>query len=730
MRPCNSGWGKRLSGLGRASVWIGAAVWLGGCASRAAREYPELAEYAGRRVADVDFSGSAPFGEDTLQSVVRTQASGCSLLGIPLCIPFTSIGRHEVQLEPGVVADDVDRLALFYRREGYFGTQVGLDIEEREDSAVLVLFEIDRTEAVILDTLTVGGLDGVMDADSLTARLPLRPGEIFNLREFAASADTVLDAMQARGHARAELLRNFTVDLERGVAVANLEAVPGPRVTVDSIVVVGAENLGRATALRQLELVSGDLLRADRLVRGQRNLYSLDIVQFATVSVAPDSLQVSPADSTTATVMVRIAEAPVHQVDAAVGFGTVECLRVESGWESRSFLGGARTLAVSASVSKLGIGAGLGGSLCRAFEQDTLSSSLDYRVTTTLTQPYFLTARNAITLNVYAERQSEASVFQRTAQGSRIALSRRLDPRSVLSAGFDVERGSTIGSPALFCGAFEVCDPETIAVLTQPRFRNTVSVSWFRDRAVQPLNPIGGYQARSSVAWAPPWLLSDVTFVRWTGDVSYYRTLAQGWIGAAALRLGTFFESASPGEAGDFLPPEERFFAGGANTVRGFDRNGLGPGVYVAAARDSLGEPVRDEVTGELVPDLSSVRFVPSGGTSLVVGNLEVRFPSPVFSDLIRLAAFVDAGAIGVKQLLNTGLSEVRATPGFGIRATTPVGPVRIDIAYNPHPRPVGPLFVADPQTGNIERVSDSFRSEPGGLFSKLRLHLAVGQAF
>src|SRR5690606_1650529 len=158
---------------------------------------------------------------------------------------------------------------------GFFGTQVFPEVEPQAED-VVVTFVVQRGDSVILNRFDVIGTEGVLDPDSLKATLPLQPGQLFDLRRFAASADTVLLAMRERGHAHATLLRNFTVDTLRDSATVTLEAIPGPRVTVDSVVIVGRENLQRRDVLRQLSLRRGDLLRRTALVTSQRNLYSLD----------------------------------------------------------------------------------------------------------------------------------------------------------------------------------------------------------------------------------------------------------------------------------------------------------------------------------------------------------------------------------------------------------------------------------------------------------------------
>jgi outer membrane protein insertion porin family len=343
-------------------------------------------------------------------------------------------------------------------------------------------------------------------------------------------------------------------------------------------------------------------------------------------------------------------------------------------------------------------------------------------------QPYFLSPRNNLTLNAFAERQSQRLIFVRTAQGGRFAFGRRLAPRTTLSAGFDVEHGQTLANGPIYCAAFLVCLPEDIERLSTPRFRNTVSASVLRDRTDVPLDPTRGTTSRATVAWAPPWLFSDVTFIRASLEGAYYRELQPGWVGAIALELGSFFQSATTDER-DFLPPEERFYAGGATTVRGYGRNELGPGVWVADPVVVDSDTLRDE-SGVPVPDTTANRalFVPTGGTALVVGNIEVRFPSPFLRDVLRLAAFVDAGSVGTGNVWDQKELHLRVTPGLGFRMQTPVGPVRLDIAYNPHRPTAGALFVADGST--LYRVAEQYRNERTSFFSRLRVHLGVGQAF
>jgi outer membrane protein assembly factor BamA len=121
------------------------------------------------------------------------------------------------------------------------------------------------------------------------------------------------------------------------------------------------------------------------------------------------------------------------------------------------------------------------------------------------------------------------------------------------------------------------------------------------------------------------------------------------------------------------------------------------------------------------------VQVSPTGGNTLAVANVELRVPSPVFSNRLRLAAFVDAGGAWQRGANSTD-PVVRVTPGIGVRLNTPLGPARLDVAYNPYRLQSGPLFQADAD-GNLFAVENqpTYTLDRNG---RVTYHFAVGQAF
>ena len=152
--------------------------------------------------------------------------------------------------------------------------------------------------------------------------------------------------------------------------------------------------------------------------------------------------------------------------------------------------------------------------------------------------------------------------------------------------------------------------------------------------------------------------------------------------------------------------------------MRGFARNELGPVVYVVPGEDIVGDTIPDD----------RVRVVPTGGNTLVVANAEIRLPSPVLGDQFRFAAFVDAGSLWQRGGAAALSAAVRITPGVGIRATTPLGPARLDVAYNPYELERGTLFRTTTDGGLEVYQSDYRRTDRGR--GRLTWHFSVGYPF
>jgi outer membrane protein insertion porin family len=696
--------------------------------------FPLFAEFEGLEVQEVQFRGQLELPRDSLRNVVVTRGPRCWLLIIPLCLPFTDFGRDDFQLDLDELSRDVVRLQLYYRDHGFYGTQVVPSVDRTGGEEVVVRFAISAGDRVLLRALEVTGAEEVIDSAQIRRALPLEAGEPFRRIGFLQSADTIRSLLLRRGYAYAEVLRNYSIDTIADVAEVEFVAVPGPLVYVDSIVFAGVNRLSQRTLRQQIVLDEGELLRVPELARSQRNLYDLEMVRFASLEIAPDSLQLD-ADSASATLLARIVEAPEYVVDAALGVGTVECVRTEAGFTDRNFVGGGRTLEIEGFVSRIGAGDPLSTSFGRrvcgeALDRELFGSVTDeevdlltYRLSANLHQPRLFQTRNELSVLLHAERITEVRAFLRQSVGGQVALGRELGANALLNTTLNVQRGRTLASPAAYCIGLDVCEAGEVRQLQDPRWSNVLSLTGFYDR-VRPLGVVSrGYRLRGGVDWASELLASDDAYLRVLGDGAVFVPVRPGWVLAGNLRAGTFLRGALGGEDG-FIPPERRFFAGGPSSVRGVPPNALGPTAYVITEQ----EVEFDTLTGEVVdarPRRSAI-----GGTRLLVASAELRAPSPFLPEFFRAAVFVDAGQVWAREE-ERDAGHLVVTPGVGVRVVTPVGPVRLDVAYNPRPLPEGRLFQLNRETGNLILIDPSFQPPaPGSFWDRLEFSFAIGQPF
>jgi outer membrane protein assembly factor BamA len=295
----------------------------------------------------------------------------------------------------------------------------------------------------------------------------------------------------------------------------------------------------------------------------------------------------------------------------------------------------------------------------------------------------------------------------------------------------------------VFCSILNVCRVEDAAIFERRRVKSTTGALLVSDRTNSPLNPTRGTLLTLEGRFAGQAIGSDgqIEFAKGVGEFASYHPVGRRAVFAWRVRWGSI-RSTDLVEPQDvrFVPPEERFYGGGSNTVRGFRQNELGPLVHVEET-DAVFDDA-DSLLTTIVRTLVS----PTGGNQMVFGNVELRFPLSV-SGRVGGVVFVDAGQVFLTQTAGN-TPGIRVTPGVGIRIFTPLGPVRFDLGYNPHGSEKGPLFTracetrpngrtCDPEA--VLKQLDFSRPSGKGLFGlgkqfgflrRIRVNFSIGQAF
>ena len=681
-----------------------------------------------RVVRGLSFEGNHAIDDYTLSTAIGTSNSSWFARAFPIRLLGLGEKRYFNELE---FRRDVIRLLLLYRQSGYMNAVIDT-LVRREGRDVYLKFRIYEGDPVRLATLDMLGVDSILDVRRLKRDLPLQEGDPFNRALFQASADTVVSRLKNLGYPYADILRNYDVDVAALRAVATLEALPGPRMRVGQVLISGVEKVDTGTLRRMLSVRAGDRFRQDQLYLTQRDLYGLGM--FRSVNVVLADTTPPPGDSTVR-VVVRVSEAPRHRIRAGAGYGSLDCFRVQSGWTAYDFLGGARSLDLTGQLSKLGVGvpanSGFKENVCHPLHDDPTSDTANYNATLTLRQPAFLSPRHTASFAIFAERRSEFKAYTRQAVGANLAVTFNARRDVPVTVGYGYSVGRTTADPVVLCERFLLCNRSDQAFLLNTRPFGAITISGVRARVNSVLDPSAGSVMQVTLVHASRYVLSDTLyeFNRGELEVAKYYPLSRRSAFAWRIRGGTILPQRLSllGQSTQFVPPDQRFYAGGPNSVRGYARNELGPRVYVT---DSIIVQGTDTT-------LRNLRASPTGGNTVITANLELRVPTPIFPDRVRLGLFVDVGQVWERGDTLTAVSGLRVTPGLGLRFITPLGPVRLDAAYNGYPQEPGPLYLLDNTNKSLTAVLDPagkqvlYRPQlPGGFWRRVVVQFAVGQAF
>ncbi len=656
-----------------------------------------------REVRGVRFVGAQEFSTATLAATVVTVPS--SVAGLPV------VGERRC-LDPVEFARDVQRLLTLYRRRGFPDVQVDTQVTTVRPGRIQVTFVIREGAPVRVSALTLVGLETHPELPALARDFPLRVGGVFDRGALEAGRDSLVRRMRNRGWPQADALLAYTTDTPARTTAVEVRVVPGTRARLGHVTlrVDTSGNRPRhvtdATIRRALALTPGDWFSARAIIDAQRNVYQTDA--FQRVDVQPDAVQ-PPGDSIV-NLVATLVEGDRWVASSGLGWATLDCFRAQGALTDRDFLPMAQRLELTARVSKIGIGAPLNGapSLCQGQARaDPYSATLNYYASMTAGPSMRRAGQRVPTITVFSSTLSEYKAYlRRTPIGGSVSWTQPFSTRVPGTLSYQLELGRTEAEPAFFCAVFNACDADARRFLQRNNRLAALEYAVAWTRTDDPVRPTSSTTVRMNVRHASTWIGSDATqqFNRATGDATWTRLLGRGLTVTAHLRGGVVLGGSTSPTLRSFVPPQERLYAGGPTTVRGFRQNELGPAVYIVSGYKT----VLSQGATYFRADSTAIteRVVPAGGNTLVVANLELQGPSPFAPRLLQWALFTDAGRLwdrtsrGAAPLTTDDGPLIKITPGFGVRIVSPFGAIRIDLGYNPYRLPSGAAYYNAPLQG------------------------------
>lgn len=572
---------------------------------------------------------------------------------------------------------DLDRLKTVMESFGYYQSSVAVTINGTsldEPSLGDTLNASAGKAALCRISFDLGPLyhvgrveiDGEMPQE-LRSSLDLATGAPAVAADVLAAGARLLTALENNGYAFARVDAPIAYEDPRA-RVLNLgfHVAAGPKVRVGAIRFEGLKRASERLVRRRLLLHTGEPYSALSVEKARKDLLTLGV--FATASVrlgdAPDAQGRVP-------ITFLLSERPLHAVNLNAGYSSDLGGSAGVSWTNRNVRGNAEQLTLSAQVSELG---------------GTASTGIGYDTSAKYLIPDFAHRDQSLQFAIAALKQ-QLQAYDQTAETSGVTLNRKISTSWSANVGISTEHETIIqeGSTrvytlfALPIGAlYDSTDvPSPLADATHG-MRASLSVAPTLSRG-RPNSIFYVTQASFSTYLDLHGLLRTDP----GRSVLALRALAASALGSSEvtqtvdeelLTNGKLVSSPTPVPVPD-LPPDQRFYAGGSGTVRGY----------------------RYQTVGPEFPDGN-----PVGGIAMNAVNVEFR---QRFGTNFGAAVFADAGEVSEKLTAFNGLlhggrcsrSNTQSPTttscwavgvGAGPRYYTPIGVLRIDIAVPTFRRP------------------------------------------
>jgi outer membrane protein assembly complex protein YaeT len=650
------------------------------------------------KVVKVSIAGNRYFNEDAIRERMYIQPASFTLRR----------GRYSEALQ----RKDQENIASLYRANGFRDAQVNCVVDRNsagKTGQVAVMVTIVEGPQWIVNNLSVDGIQQV-DRKDLVSQLASVAEQPFAEVNLASDRNHILNYYYDQGFPDAQFKTAWTLSGTPHHADVTYTVKEGDRKYVRRVITSGLTTTRQGLVEKNITLKPGDPLSLVEETEIQKRFYDLGI--FARVDTA---IQNPDSDTAHKYVLYNFEEANRYLVEVGVGaqvgrFGTPSSTNLLSPGGSTGF-----SPQVSLDVSRLDF-LGLG----HRVSLHTLYSNLGKRGSLSYTMPRFMDieGRNA-TFTVLYDNSLNVLTFASKREEASVQFAQRFSKATTGQLRFAYRRVS-VGSVAI--------PVLLVPQLQQPVRIGILSANLSRDRRDDPTDPHRGIYTTADIGMAGKFFGSQRSFGRvLLRNATYYR-LTKTIVLARQTQVGLIAPFAAPAGISrqESVPLPERFFGGGADTLRSFPFNQAGP---------------RDTGTA-LVSGGSASRPTgfPLGGNALFYNNVEVRFP--LIGSNINGVLFHDMGNI-FSSLGNVSFRfhqpdlqhfdyTVHAA-GFGIRYRTPLGPIRLDLAYSINP----PAFVGFKGTPAELLRCNPNQSPPQGAcvgvqqsVSHFQFFFSIGQTF
>ena len=561
------------------------------------------------KIIDINIIGASTFSESTLLKEFELSTRG-----------WFSWFTKEDQYSKQKLSGDLEKLKSYYLNRGYLefsidSTQVSITPDKEK---IYITITITEGPVYKLGEIKFSGDLKIPEAE-MRALLLFKPGETFSRQKIVDSVKSISDRLANDGYSFANINPVPDPDRSKQVASFTMFVDPGRRVYVRRINVQGNSRTRDEVVRRELRQLEAGWYSIDKINRSKERLERTGF--FEDINVETPSV---PGTTDQVDLNVNVKERNTGSLQFGVGYSSAD------------------KLTLSASVSQANI-FGSGNQLSFRVNSGTVSKV--YEVS--YLNPYWTADGISRGFDLYQRDLDTSSLntgeYKSVSSGVGVRFGVPVTEFDSINFGLGFERNNL-----------------TLDNFSPPRYLDYVNIFGSRSNTIR--GSLGfGRDTRDSIYFPTRgYLLEAGAEVGLPGgDLKFYRmqTKAQ-WLqpiwGPIVLGANAEFGIAN-GYGGKSLPFFKNFYAGGVDSVRGFEQSSLGP-------RDANGAYV--------------------GGNRRIVGNLELLFPMPgVKSDKsVRLSTFIDVGNVfAANEKLS--FSDLRSSVGLAVSWFSPVGPLKFSLS-------------------------------------------------
>jgi outer membrane protein assembly factor BamA len=531
----------------------------------------------------------------------------------------------------------VQAITTMYRNEGFLDAGVSVGPPRFTEASATLPIVVREGPQFRLASVTFTGPRARTAAD-VAQTFGLKPGAPLTREAADTAVQNLASSYRADGFNTVRVTLTNEAMRDRGLVALTVNVDEGPRQVVRDITIEGTRRTRPTVVTEALEIERGQPVDLAAWARARKRLFDTGVFSRVDIQAVP----IEPGDTPAREPGAQPVEGE-QPIRARVTLEEFPSLRVRYGFEVNDELQPAsetRTLrpGVAARATYRNVfGRAATSQLALRYSKDFEAARGFFSTPSFFNLP--------LTSNLFLERSREQlpnSLFVADRVGFTAEQQVRPWRRLQVFYSYGFERNHTFDPNA---------DPND-----DDAFDLTINVARLAATAlVDTRNDLfdatRGQRFSSTFEYGVAPLGSDLRFGKYFLQQDYYRPLGHGLVSATSGRLGL---AAGYGQE---LFQEERFFAGGGNSVRGYEQDALGP-------VDVFGDP--------------------AGGNALLVFNQEIRFP---IAWRFRGVGFFDAGNVFPK-IGDLGFGGLRAGTGVGLRVDTPYALLRIDLGTPLNPQP------------------------------------------